>query len=147
MALKTHNFQKICSLLDREAYDFYRTNRKEVAQGLNDFNLYKKAVSGLFMLMNRMIEESEGGVYIDNLGYFCYVVYPQKSKFFKNYKSVILRNKRYYVYQKSFFPDENVNLLRFITKDMKTIKKYKLHFDICQSKREAYKSARKIAKE
>lgn len=147
MDSRTHNFINYCKLTDREVYDFYRENRARVAKGINDFNLFKKAVSGLFNLVRNIMKDSKGGIYIDGLGYFCHVITLNKYKFFRRDKSIIIRNRRHYVYKPYFFPDDNINRMEMIFNLKHTVKKYKLHFDICQTKQEAFKAYKKIHKE
>lgn len=142
-------FLNYTSLLDREVYDFYRENRYRTADGINDYNLYKKAVGGLFELLGRMIKESEGGVYIENLGYFCYIIdYKKTKKIVTEIKNLPLREryKKKYKYFPYFFPDdslEDFTASKTLTL-FNTTKKRKLHFDICESKKQGYLEARRI---
>lgn len=143
------SFFNYTSLLDREVYDFYRENRYRAANGINDYNLYKKAVGGLFELLRKMVMESEGGVYIENLGYFCYIISNKKSrKRITEIKNIPLREKykKKYTYFPYFFPDENLEdfTASKTLKLLNTTKKRKLHFDICESKKQGYLEARRI---
>lgn len=143
------SFLNYVSLQDREVYEFYKAHRYRVAPGINDFNLFKKAVAGFFELMANYIKESEGGVYIENLGYFCYIISPKKKlpvKIKNTNLSLLERYKKLYNYSPYFFPDEQLSnftasrTLIFLP----TTKKKKLHFDICQSKKNGYLEARRI---
>ncbi len=131
------NFTNYQTLTSREAYDFYREKRKKVAPGINEYNLYKKAVEGLFIVVKDMMVESEGGVYIDGLGYFCNIAYPNKWKDGKG-KSLFQKIKKYQYYFPYFVPD--VELKGWTISDAFEEKlerklnaqdiKYKLHFDL-----------------
>lgn len=131
------NFPEANSLLSREAYDFYKTKRKRVAEGINEYNLYKKAVSGLFNVVSDMMVESEGGVYLEGFGYLCNIAYPNMWKDGKG-KSLFQKIKKYQYYFPHFVPD--VELKDWTMSDAFEDKlerklnaqdiKYKLHFDL-----------------
>lgn len=131
------NFPESQSLLSREAYDFYRAKRKKTAKGIDEYNLYKKAISGLFNVVGNMMVESEGGVYIEGFGYLCNIAYPNKWKDGKG-KSLFQKIKKYQYYFPYFYPD--VELKGWTMSDSFESKlerklnaqdiKYKLHFDL-----------------
>jgi hypothetical protein len=130
------------SLLDREVYDFYRDNRRHVAKGINDYNLFKKAVGGLLTVIKEMMIEGEGGVHIDGIGYFCFLKNTKKVRRRGRIKSLIKKYKKVYTYTPYFFPDIELEGWTFSdTFDMKTLDKdrfrddYKIHLDLCQSLR------------
>ncbi len=151
-----NNFTNYQSLTSREAYDFYRQKRKNIAPGIDEYNLYKKAVSGMFNVIKDMMVESEGGVYIEGLGYFCNIAYPNEWKTGKG-KSLFQKIKKYQYYFPYFIPD--VELKGWTLSDAFEEKlerklnsqeiKYKLHFDLVESMRIAndvatkYKNHRK----
>lgn len=64
-------FIKSLDLTTREAYNFYREHRKSPSKAIDQYNYYVKAIRGLITTLEDMLVESEGGVYIDQLGYFC----------------------------------------------------------------------------
>ena len=131
------NFTNSLSIDSREAYEFYRQKRKRTAEGINEYNLYKKAVSGLFNVIYNMMVESEGGVYIDGIGYFCNIAYPNMWKDGKG-KSLFQKIKKYQYYFPYFVPD--VELKGWTLSDAFEEKlerklnaqsiEYKLHFDL-----------------
>ncbi len=146
-------FLKYCSLFDREVYDFYRQHRHKTAEGINEYRLYKKAVSGLIMEMIEMMYESEAGVYISGLGYFCNVIKKDKSKRGCRAQglSPILRNKKVNRYFPYFFPDEEFKgwtmsgaFNSHIRENQEIFKPYKLYFGICESERIANMFANKL---
>ena len=135
-------FEEFRSLVDRDAYEFYKQNRRRVSPGINEYNLYKKTVRGLFAELARMLSSAQGGIYIAGLGYFCYVVSPTKRK--KRKGSLMQRLKKKYVYTPYFFPDEDFKdftmdgaFYRMLHKRKYQDEAYKLHFDLCESHREA----------
>lgn len=153
------NFPNYSTLYSRKAYDFYRQKRKTPAEGINEYNLYKKAVSGLFNVISDMMTESEGGVYIEGIGYFCNIAYPNEWKINNTKgKSLFQKLKKYQYYFPYFFPD--IELRGWSMSDSFEDKlerklnaqniKYKLHFDIVDTLRIAndvskkYKNHRKV---
>jgi hypothetical protein len=143
------SFVNSLSLLEREVYDFYRENRRRTAPGINDFNLFKKAVSGFFQLMKRYMEESEGGVYIEDFGYFCYIINTHKTNvrgLWINQIPLMHRYKKHYKYLPYFFPSEHLEgyTASSTLKLSPTYTKKKIHFDICESKKQGYLEARRI---
>ena len=133
---ETRYFLDELSLQSRECYDFYRENRKKVADGLNDFNLFKKAVSGLMKIIRYGQEETEGGTYIEGWGYFCMVAYPNK-KCYRG-KAGLIRNNTYKTeYFPYFFPDTELpNWSMSETFNDNTCLHnldYKLYFNLCKS--------------
>lgn len=131
------NFPDSQSLLSREAYDFYRAKRKRAVSSINEYNLYKKTISGLFNVVSDMMVQSEGGVYIEGFGYLCNIAYPNLWKDGKG-KSLFQRIKKYQYYFPYFIPD--VELKNWTMSDAFENKlerklnaqdiKYKLHFDL-----------------
>lgn len=131
------NFPDSQSLLSREAYDFYRAKRKRAVNSINEYNLYKKTISGLFNVVSDMMVQSEGGVYIEGFGYLCNIAYPNLWKDGKG-KSLFQRIKKYQYYFPYFIPDvelkdwtmsdafENKLERKLNAQDIK----YKLHFDL-----------------
>ena len=144
------NFPGAQSLLSREAYEFYRTNRKRAAEGINEYNLYKKAVSGLFTVISDMMVESEGGVYLEGFGYLCNISYPNKWKDGKG-KSLFQKIKKYQYYFPYFIPDAETRgwTMSDSFEDKLERKlnlqdvKYKLHFDLVSTIRVANDYAKK----
>jgi hypothetical protein len=138
------NFPDASSLLSREAYDFYRENRKKAATGINEYNLYKKSISGIFNIVGDMMVESEGGVYLEGFGYLCNIAYPNEWKAGNiKSKSLFQKIKKYQYYFPYFIPD--VELKEWTMSDAFEDKvkrklnaqdiKYKLHFDLVDTMR------------
>jgi hypothetical protein len=145
------NFPNCQTLTSREAYDFYRLKRKKVAIGINDYNLYKKAIEGLFIVIKDMMVESEGGVYVDGLGYLCNIAYPKEWKSGSKKGSLFQRIKKYQYYFPYLIPD--IELKDWSMSDSFEDKlerklnlqdiKYKLHFDIVKTIRVAHDYSKK----
>ncbi len=146
-----NNFPDCQSLVSREAYNFYREKRRRVAPGINDYNLYKKAIEGLFTVVKDMMVESEGGVYIDGFGYLCMVAYPNEWKTASRKGSLFQRLKKYQYYFPYLIPD--VELKEWTMSDAFEDKlerkanaqdiKYKLHFDLVETMRVAHDYTKK----
>jgi len=136
-------------ITDREAYDFYRNYRYNVCKGIDQYNYYVKALNGIFILLKKMLAESEGGVYIEGLGYFCMVKGNPRRK---RRKSLLMKNIKYDFYFPYFFPDlefKHWKMDRTFDKSLKFIirqhnVKRKLYFDVCESIRVAERYARRL---
>lgn len=103
------NFLEVEELITREFYDFYRQNRKKVAEGINEYNLFKKAVGGLLLSLKHIAQNTEGGIHIRGVGYFCHVKSQRKGLKHPADKSFFKRIKKGYYYIFWFFPDEKFN--------------------------------------
>ena len=133
----TNAFLEHEPLICREFYDYYRTHRRKVAKGIDQYMLFEKAVSGLLRLLRRLAVDTEGGIYIKGLGYFCHV---------KNYKKIKNRKGRNFfeklkkvnTYTYWFFPDGNFEGWYIMpamddSKVLINLESYKLHFDAIKS--------------
>lgn len=92
-------------LINREFYEFYRTNRKSVAKEIDQYNYFVKAVGGILMLIKKEMYDREFGVYIENFGHFCYI----KSKTAKKRpleKSPLKKSKKVYKWMYWFIPED-----------------------------------------
>lgn len=142
------HFRREVSLTSRESYDFYRANRKNCPKAINQYNLFVKAVEGIFRMIQMMVIESEAGVYIEGLGYFANVkVKTRKKKF----KSLLLKAKTHFTHTPYFFPDGRFSEWTMSGTAKKRFKhavtrssiKYRLRKDLAQSLTEAQKFAQK----
>jgi len=151
MNLHDKSFIKELDLSDRIVYDYYREHRHKCVKGLNQYDLFKKAVDGIFCLISQMIVDSEGGVYIEGLGYFCNIKKEKKAKIMNRTLSRIQKAKKIDKYKPHFFPDkeledwtmERMFSFRLTANIQRNNKPRKLHFDICESVRIAEEYARK----
>lgn len=145
------NFTNSISLESREAYEFYRQKRKRTVKGIDDYQTYRKAISGLFNVVSTMMAESEGGVYLEGLGYFCNIAYPKEYKSGSTKGSLFQRLKRYQYYFPYFIPDAELRgwTMSSAFEDKLERKmnaqdiKYKLHFDLVDTMRLAHDYAKK----
>lgn len=134
------------SLIDREVYDYYRENRRRQSKTIDQYNYFVKAVEGLFRVISEMIAQSEGGVYIEGLGYFCCIKKVVKNRS----ESLTLRGRKKISYVPFFFPDKAFEDWRmegtfkfFLKNKIKEAKvKHNIYFDVCESYREAATQAR-----
>lgn len=128
-----------CGLLEveelvcREFYEYYKENRTKVAQGINDFNLFKKAIGGLLTTINKLAVKTEGGLYLQGIGYFAHVLstYETASALYsKSFFKRLERDKFYFMW---FFPDKRFKgwfLERRGTKlNQKKLDNYNIHFE------------------
>ena len=52
----------------REFYDFYRKTRRKPSKKIDQYNYFKKAMSGFLRELKKSMEESEHGVHLKGLG-------------------------------------------------------------------------------
>lgn len=127
----------------REAYDFYRKNRKAVAKGIDQYNYFRKAVEGLMFVLKEMFLENEQGVCIRDFGYLC-MLRSKEEKYITNplSKTILKKYSKKHVYRPFLFPDvmykgwhmEYAFSNSFIYDwNHSASKKYKLHKNLCDS--------------
>ena len=146
MSSDNSSLLKPYSLTGRDVYDFYRQNRKKMAKGIDQYNYFVKAVDGIFMVIKEMMLQSEGGVHIAGLGYFCNLKNPREfSRKVKVKNSLIKKKKNYYSYHPLFIPDPEMKMWSmdytfkesYITELQNSKLEYKLHFNLVNSIRNA----------
>lgn len=141
--IKTHI---LLQLISREFYEFYKTKRKNVAREIDQYKLFVKAVSGILITMREMMDESEGGLYIEGLGYFCHT--KSKNKIKSKGSSFFLRLKKKYYYKLTYFPEDFWDnwYLKFSNsvKSREKRSSYLLHFKIIESYYNATKFAKRL---
>lgn len=127
-------------LMCREFYEYYRTHRKKVVEPIDQYKLFVKAVGGLMMTLKKQIRETEGGVYIKGLGYFCHVKNTEKRRKAvgkaEKERSYFDRIKKVDTYSYWFFPDtafKDWYIFGESPTKKDAEKKYKIHFDGIQS--------------
>jgi len=100
-------FSSYKDISSRESYEFYRQNRKRIAIGINQYNLFKKAVEGLFSLVANKLAKTEHGICIRDLGYFCVLRSKEKTRINvpKYHDSILKSKRRGYRYTPVWFPD------------------------------------------
>lgn len=145
MEVKDKYFIKYQTLDSREAYDFYRATRRRKPREIDQYMLFAKCVRGMMMTLSKMIEGSEGGVYIQGLGYFCCLKSREKQKRrgHKPTKSLLLKIKKIHMYTPYFVPDKELKGWTMSDTACTGLKKkvntsgieYKLHFDACITSR------------
>lgn len=91
----------------REAYEYYRENRKITSKTINQYNYYKKAVVGIFAVIRDLLSKNEEGVCIRDLGYFCMLRSKDKKNVMNiyHYNSILKKRVRKYTYRPYYFPD------------------------------------------
>lgn len=137
-------FMKYLDLTTREAYDYYRKNRKKPSETIDQYNYFVKAVKGIFWVIKELMLESEGGIYIDGLGYFCNLQNGDRMvDINRMYKTVSLvnryqRKKRYLPYFQPYSNFEGWTMDGTFSKELRRKlnnrkHQYKVHFDIGQA--------------
>lgn len=145
-------FFKQINITSREAYEYYRQNRKEVAKAVNQYNYYVKAINGICALLREIIIEEEEGIFISGIGYFGNVYY--KDRLIRRENKF---KKKYYkkVHKPNFFPEHKFqmfsmsdNFTKSLTKAIYSSKtEYKLRFDLIDDmevKKTGYKYIRSL---
>ena len=64
----------------REFYDFYKKVRRKPSKKIDQYNYFKKAISGMLTELKKIIEESEHGVSLKGLGVFYKKPYGEPTK-------------------------------------------------------------------
>jgi len=133
------DYTRMGTLTDRKAYDFFKKNRKRKCKGINQYNLFVKAVSGIFYEIKRQLVNSEGGVYIEGVGYFCNILSKPKVRKIRSPKKLADFKKDHY-YFPVFFPIDRFKMwsmdytFSFHTeKAIRWNKRYKCHLSIIKS--------------
>lgn len=152
-----HNFLREKDVLDRDFYEYYIKNRKKYVKTLCRYAYWKKAMCSIFSEIQREMIDSEGGVYIKNLGYFAhYIAIDKKRVRHKKIRNIeYVRRKKTYRYFPHFYPDDDFSLWTMEGEietqkiknkiNFKKGKKYKLHFELVKTAEEAIrKSKRRI---
>lgn len=146
------------SLKDREFYNYYKKNRKKTAKGIYQFEHFEKAVGGLMLALHELIVESEGGVFIENLGYFAVFETLKKTVRYNMYDSSLksfIPAKRYYPYffgdvSNTTFKNWTMNktfsyfLVLKVRNQIKAGKKYKLFYSAVKKLKKASLETRQI---
>lgn len=131
-------------LSSREAYEYYKNNRKYVSKTIDQYNYFKKAVEGLTKVIKECFLENEEGVCIRDLGYLGMVKTKEKVKTRNPLTTSLLKkhNKRY-IYKPILFTDvmyENWHMEFAFSHNVydsllrnKKSKSYKLRKTLCDS--------------
>lgn len=105
--LKHNNtfFLREHSLTSRECYDYYKEHRRWNSPTINQYNYFVKALEGFFLVVQRMMTQSKGGVYMTGLGYFACVLDGKKkvNSKLKKVKSLVVKVKPRNRYKLYFF--------------------------------------------
>lgn len=94
-------------IANRDFYNLYKEKRRKTAREIDQYKLFVKAVNGLILTMKDIIEESEGGLYIQGIGYFCHKKSKTKQKL-RGVATFFKKQKRKYKYTLTFFPDKQL---------------------------------------
>src|SRR5690349_19131523 len=120
------NFLKVCNLVDREFYDFYRENRKQCAPAIDQYNYFERAVGGILKCLKKLTVETNGGVDIKDFGYFCHIRTRGKYKNLSE-KNPLKKHIKQYSYYLWFYPCDEIGewyLEPFVSVEYKKLKEY-----------------------
>lgn len=130
-------------LSSREAYEYYKENRKYVSKTIDQYNYFKKAVEGLLRVIKKHFLDNEEGVCIRDLGYLGMVRTKEKVKTKNPSKvSLLKKHSKRYKYKPILFIDimyENWHMefafspIVYEKLNKNKGKKYKLHKTLCDS--------------
>lgn len=88
-------------LLSKEAYIFFKENKKFTSGVFNEFKYWRTIARSLLYGMDQMYNQTDGGMYLKDFGYFLYL----PKYVVRGHKiSVIRRKPNRYHYEKSFIP-------------------------------------------
>ena len=85
----------------RESYEYFKKNKRFTHKDYDEFKKWLQIARGLITDMNVMYGESDGGLYLKDLGYFLYL---PKYLLRGRRISVIRRRKDKFRYEQSFIP-------------------------------------------
>lgn len=66
-------FIEISDLVGRDFYEFYKENRLHTSKTISNHVRFKEAIGGMMQSILRVTTKTNGGLDIENFGYFCYV--------------------------------------------------------------------------
>jgi len=139
-------FLQYTDLESRESYEWYRKKRKRTSNNATrQYNTYIKAVKGLLTVIRDLLEQSEGGVYIEGWGYFFKLKVREFVRRNTFEERLLHQHKKVTYYESTFHPDPEFEgwtmdrtFERYIKDNLP--EKYKIHFDI----REAHRIAKQF---
>lgn len=148
--MKEHDkFPEVHELMSRDFYDYYRKNRKKTAPAINQYNYFVKAINGLFQEFKTAIIETNGGVDIKGLGYFCKV--REKDKMRNTFeKNPLKKFKKYHCNRFWFYPNEDIkdwNLFFKMDGDFSSDKEYFVIPESAKTRYEIEEFNKKLSKE
>lgn len=135
-------FLEYKDISSKEAYEFYKENRKTVVKGISRYSCFKKAVEGMVSTLTKMIIENENGVCIRDLGYFCMIKNKNKTRFINLQETSLLKRRgEKQTYTPYLFFDimyegwymEHTFSKGFKQYLQKSKKTYKMHKQVCDS--------------
>lgn len=145
------------SLRDREFYEYYKSNRTKISPGILKYARFSKIVGSMMLVLRKLIQEQEGGVFIEGLGYFAvfrtHKKTRKKSSFTNSIQSLLPQYRWYPVFfgdigsptfsqwtmSKAFMPQLNKEIKARIAKG----KRYKLYYSALKGIAAASKETRK----
>jgi|SRR6187402_1953186 len=105
--METEYFTEVHELVDREFYDFYREHRTHQALAIDQYNYFEKAVGGILKSLKKVTVETNGGVHIKGLGYFCHIKTKNRRKAPAE-KNPLKKNIKKHNHYFWFYPDEDL---------------------------------------
>lgn len=88
-------------VLSRDGYKYFKENKKFKSPHFNEFKFWRTIAKSLLFIMNELYRNTNGGLYLEDLGYFIYLPkYVVKGRRI----SVVRKKPNKYHYEKCFIP-------------------------------------------
>jgi hypothetical protein len=100
------SLDNILSIKNKLFYEYYKKNRKKISKNIPREYTWGTCLNTLLLSLQKLILEKEGGVVINDIGYFCYIMLPKKSR-----RLSFIKSK--YIYKPHFFGFENFKFWTF----------------------------------
>lgn len=137
---ETKNFLKVEKLICKEFYEFFKEERRFNIKAVDQYNYFAKAISGILSKIRYYSEHNQSGVYIEGIGYFCFVKLKEKRRNNLS-KTPLEKLRRRIVYTPFFIPDEKMNKWSFQPKSQKANRDdYRIDIDGIKFLLEFYKN-------
>lgn len=94
-------FFKEADILERASYEYFKKNKKFTNKVYDEHLKWLRIATGLITAMNQLWNESDGGLYLKDIGYFTYL---PKYKVRGRRISLVRRKKDRFHYEKCFIP-------------------------------------------
>ncbi len=140
------NFSDYHKLLNREFYDYYKENRTHQALAIDQYKYFVKAIGGLIITIKKLIQEKEGGVYIEGFGYFC-IVKAKKRRINPSEKSPLKKKAKKDSFKIWFIPEEDYSKWYLMNFDVVKSNKHRVELEAIKLHLELTEYNRKLKRE
>lgn len=113
-------------LINREAYEYFKKNKRKVSRNLDEWKKWHSIIKGLFFAAECIAKQTNQGIYIKGIGYFAFVrLFTKKGK----RKTMLTRGLPRHVYLRKFYPDSPALKNWMLSEELTTTKKLLLNFE------------------